>query len=190
MTALYDAIGYTVDRYKNTDVGSTTIVAILTDGEENSSHKYNGPSVQKLLKDVQEELEWEVMFLGANLDVRGFATAAGIKLNNTTAYEYSKKGLRDVLRSASYKAGMTRGMGYDLGGGVMMNASNADSLGGMSALYSATASSVSGELNQVESVVVGNVITGLPKTGLPEAIVKAKKSPDAPNETAKSDDKK
>lgn len=129
MTALYDAIGYTVDRYK-TKKANKTIVAILTDGEENSSRTYQPHVVQQLLKTVQDEGKWEVLFLGANLDTAKFANSAGIKLSNTTGYDYTKKGVFDAINTASFAASAMRGATLNVAGSVM-DASNLD----MSTIY-------------------------------------------------------
>lgn len=118
MTALYDAIGYTVDRYK-TKKANKTIVAVLTDGEENASRKYLPYTVQQLLKSVQDEGKWEVLFLGANLDTAKFATSAGIKLNNTTGYDYTKKGVFDAINTASFAASAMRGATLNVNGSLM-----------------------------------------------------------------------
>jgi Mg-chelatase subunit ChlD len=119
MTALYDAIGYTVERYKHAKKSEKTIVAILTDGQENASRKYNSYLVSQMLKEVQDEGKWEVLFLGANLDTAKFATGAGIKLSNSTSYDYTKKGLVDVIASASYATSAMRGATINVGGSMM-----------------------------------------------------------------------
>lgn len=129
MTALYDAIGYTIDRFK-TKKAQKTIIAVLTDGAENASRRYNGPAVQQLIKDVEGEGGWEVLFLGANLDTTKFANSAGIKLNNSTSYEFSKKGMTDVITAASYATSAMRGATLNVGGS-MMDSSNMS----MSAIY-------------------------------------------------------
>lgn len=64
-TALYDAIGSTLTKHK--DSGLKTIVTILTDGQENSSKEFSKSKVAELIKDVQDNLNWEVIFLAANL---------------------------------------------------------------------------------------------------------------------------
>lgn len=64
-TALYDAIGTTITKHK--DSGLKTIVTVLTDGQENSSKEYSKSKVAELIKDVQDNLNWEVIFLAANL---------------------------------------------------------------------------------------------------------------------------
>lgn len=125
MTALHDAIGYTVERYKHAKKSEKTIVAVLTDGRENASRKYNAPSVQKMLKEVQDEGKWEVLFLGANLDTTAFANSTGVKLNNSTSYDYTKKGLVDVIASASLATSAMRGATVGLGN-LEMTAANMD----------------------------------------------------------------
>lgn len=118
MTALYDAIGYTVDRFKHKKA-QKTIIAVLTDGAENASRRYNGAAVQQLLKDVEGEGGWEVLFLGANLDTAKFANSAGIKLSNTTGYDYTKKGLTDVINAANFATSAMRGATLNVGGRSM-----------------------------------------------------------------------
>lgn len=130
MTALYDAIGLTVDRYKKDSKAEKTIVAILTDGEENSSRQYAAHQVHQMLKDVQDEGEWEVMFLGANLDSKKFAAQVGIKLNNTANYDYTKKGMFDAINTVNFAASAMRGASLSVGG-AMMSAKNLD----MTTLY-------------------------------------------------------
>jgi Mg-chelatase subunit ChlD len=132
MTALYDAIGYTVERYKHAKKSEKTIVAVLTDGQENASCKYKSWDVQQMLKEVQDEGKWEVLFLGANLDTAKFATSAGIKLSNSTDYDYTKKGMVDVINSASYATSVMRGRSINVSGS-MMDAGNLN----MASIYDA-----------------------------------------------------
>ena len=126
MTALYDAIGYTVDRYKAAPKSEKTILAILTDGAENASRKYNQWKVQEMLKAVQTEGEWEVLFLGANIDTAKTAVDMGIKLNRTVDYDYTKKGIVDSIHTASFAASIARGATVTLGDGLMMNSASAN----------------------------------------------------------------
>lgn len=44
------------------------IVVVVTDGEENSSQKYNVTEVRNLTKMLTSELDYEMVFLGANFD--------------------------------------------------------------------------------------------------------------------------
>jgi len=74
-TALLDAVGGAIDRVgkrlANTPEHarpSKVIMAILTDGEENSSRTYNTIQVGDMIKHQQEFYQWEFIFLGANMD--------------------------------------------------------------------------------------------------------------------------
>ena len=72
MTALYDAIGRTVDkvlkRQSSQRQSPRTLLVINTDGLENSSHEYNADTLKALLERLQSEHQWEVLYLGANQD--------------------------------------------------------------------------------------------------------------------------
>lgn len=131
MTALYDAIGFTIDRYKESRVGEKTIMAIMTDGQENASRTYSLSLVKQKILQAQES-SWEILFLGANLDSQEFAKTAGIKLNNVTDYTYTSKGLSDAYTTATMAASAYRGMSLNVGG-QLMNANNFNA----TALYTA-----------------------------------------------------
>ncbi len=84
-TALLDAVGETVDRVeliqdhlKKEDVPKHTVLAITTDGMENSSMKYDYKTIKQKLDMVQNEKGWEVVFLGANIDAKRFGQSIGI----------------------------------------------------------------------------------------------------------------
>src|ERR1017187_1456227 len=71
MTALYDAVGKTIARFKDDNPKNTkTIVQILTDGQENSSKEYSFTQVQELIKEVEEKHGWDVFFIGANMNTQ------------------------------------------------------------------------------------------------------------------------
>lgn len=90
MTALNDAIGKTIniiqDRLKNTkkkDVPSKTLVAIVTDGQENASKEYTGEMIKNLIKDLEVKKKWTFLYIAANQDVVKEAHTRGISVNNT-----------------------------------------------------------------------------------------------------------
>lgn len=134
MTALYDAIGMTINRYKHAKKSEKTIVAILTDGAENASRQYNSWTIQQMIKEVQDEGKWELLFLGANLDTAKFVRDAGLKMSNSTGYDYTKKGMGDIINAASYATSAMRGATLNVGG-AMMDASNLN----MASLYQTVA---------------------------------------------------
>jgi hypothetical protein len=67
-TPLYDAVGNTL----NDMIGGAMFVVIITDGQENSSREYNRDSVQALIAE-RENLGWDFIFLGADIDAWGDA---------------------------------------------------------------------------------------------------------------------
>lgn len=59
-TALYDAIGSAINRYRN-ETGVTMV--ITTDGMENSSKEYNRETVVKLIDEQKKKKDWNFIYL-------------------------------------------------------------------------------------------------------------------------------
>jgi uncharacterized protein YegL len=98
-TALLDAIGKTVDKVDkrnatrkaaNEEIPRMTIMAILTDGEENASTEYRRDQIKTLLTEKQEKENWKIIYLGANVDA--FAEARSMGISQQTTYTYSSSG--------------------------------------------------------------------------------------------------
>lgn len=77
-TALLDAMGRTIDSLRNRNVEGKVIVAIVTDGHENLSREYTGERIPTMVKQCTDELEWEFVYLGADLDAFDIARQTGI----------------------------------------------------------------------------------------------------------------
>lgn len=91
-TALLDAIGQTVHHISHIhkyarpeDVPAHTIFVITTDGMENASHEFTAEKVKKMIKKKQE-IGWEFLFLGANIDAVSTAKSFGIREDNAVNY--------------------------------------------------------------------------------------------------------
>ena len=102
-TSLYDAIGDTIAKYLAvpTDEDTKTIFAVLTDGEENTSKEFSGKAVADLIKKVETEHQWEVMFLGANINVEQIATQLNVQTSKFAAFAASGKGIDDTFKSVN-----------------------------------------------------------------------------------------
>jgi len=118
-TALLDAIGETMNRAKRDQESlklDKVVVAILTDGEENSSSDFTYAQCKALIE-AQEAKGWDVLFLGANIDVAREVNRLGLKsakaVNMSTAYAAGN--LDAVYSAVSRGIGMSRG-GVDLNG--------------------------------------------------------------------------
>lgn len=92
-TALIDAIGYSIKHidsvYKyirEEDIPEHTLFVIITDGYENASHVYSSDEVKKMIKDRQDNKNWEFLFIGANIDA--VETASNIGIDREYAFNY------------------------------------------------------------------------------------------------------
>lgn len=93
MTSLYDAIGSTFDmlgkEFSKTKP-EKVIVAVLTDGEENSSSDYTLKNVREMITHQQEKYGWEIIYLGANQD--SFAEGQNLNINAKDISNYAATG--------------------------------------------------------------------------------------------------
>ena len=108
MTALYDAIGETIESEDDSDV----IFIILTDGLENSSRKYTRSKIRKLVKE-KEAKGWKFIYLGANQD--SYAESNNIGLNARVSYDYeaNARGLNTLMETVSDTVRCMRTQSFD-----------------------------------------------------------------------------
>ena len=100
MTALFDAVGRTIADIKTTkQPNEKVIIAILTDGHENASKEYQGQQVADLIKEVEDVLGWEVLFLGANIDVTKVAQQLNIKGGKFATFAASSAGMDGATKA-------------------------------------------------------------------------------------------
>jgi len=96
-TALYDGIGQTVlhleEAYaRQSDVPTTFVIVVLTDGYENSSNLFNLQQVRSLIQRLEATEKWTFSFIGATLDAIEVAQTMAIKANNS--YSFEKKSMK------------------------------------------------------------------------------------------------
>jgi len=100
-TPLYDAIGDTISNVPEN--ATESVLVVLTDGEENSSHEHTFESIIKLIEN-KKELGWKFVFLATGLTEvnRAVVYAAGVNLNFNTTYSgvQDSKGICSVMNSA------------------------------------------------------------------------------------------
>ena len=109
-TALLDAIGRTIDELgarlaalSEKDRPLQVIVAILTDGLENSSQDYTWQQIADVIKQQSEQYRWTFLFLGANQDAIATAAQMNIKATNAAAYVADAAGLHASASSLTRK---------------------------------------------------------------------------------------
>ena len=102
MTAMLDAIGEVINRVqdRHDDLGAEkpeeVLFVITTDGEENSSRKFQKSQIEKMIKHQTNSHGWKFMFLGANMDAVKEAESIGISRDYSTNYTYTSKGVSDT----------------------------------------------------------------------------------------------
>jgi len=113
MTALHDAIGRLV-----TDAGQslaalpedrrpgTVIVAIMTDGLENSSKEWTGPSVKALVEQQTRQWGWQFLYMGADQDAVEVGQTLGVAAGSSVTYGRGKS--RQAMAAASGKIAKLR----------------------------------------------------------------------------------
>ena len=111
MTALNDAIGITIDktdlRHANLEKEETpdnVIVAILTDGMENSSREYSPAHIKRKIKIHENKHSWKFIFLAANQDAVLTGRDYGIKDDYSMDFDADEDGIKmsfNIINEAS-----------------------------------------------------------------------------------------
>lgn len=115
-TALLDAIGQTIESEirkfeslpENERPGLVSLV-ILTDGAENRSQHYTKTRVRELLASVQDDLNWQVIYLGANQDSFAEAGDFGIDQRMSADWRATGESTRNTMSATSSLLNRTRG---------------------------------------------------------------------------------
>ena len=108
MTALYDAIGEAITTKKNKPNCKKVICVILTDGQENSSTKYDKLTINSMIHEMEILHKWKFVFLGANQDVYSSGKGLGIAPQNCAEFMCTKNGLLNLTRQTSATIGNYR----------------------------------------------------------------------------------
>lgn len=91
-TPLYDAIGLSckeISRALKSDPDAKVSVTIITDGYENDSKEWNGPTIKKLIESLKAE-GWLFAYIGADHDVE--KAAMTISIENTLTFDKTPQG--------------------------------------------------------------------------------------------------
>ena len=109
-TALLDAVGRTIEttekkvsKQRIEDNPDGVIIAILTDGLENSSTDYTRQKIFDLIQEKREKHGWEFIFLGANQDAMREARHLAISPDDAMSFVRSKEGMRHAFDAMSVR---------------------------------------------------------------------------------------
>jgi hypothetical protein len=105
-TNLLDAIGDTINNVNSVLAGNKkkdrpgVIITIMTDGEENSSRRFNNQQIKDMVA-AAEAADWTFVFLGANIDAFSVGSTFGMGLSNSVNYSTANMGATMASVSAS-----------------------------------------------------------------------------------------
>lgn len=113
-TPLHGAIGRTIEdtgrRFhgmQDHDRPEKVVFLIITDGEENSTHKYewskpwSASKVKEMIERQTSAYKWHFVYIGANQDAIVNAAKMGIAASNALNYTSNAEGTQKLYRSAS-----------------------------------------------------------------------------------------
>ena len=115
VTALYDAIGKTINNVKAThrklgvEAPAKVLVCIVTDGYENASKEYSLNDVEKLIKNCEKD-DWNFIYLAANQDAFEVGRGFGISGSNTYTYTATLDGVANMSNTLNNASVMYRSM--------------------------------------------------------------------------------
>ncbi len=123
-TALHDAIGKAVTA-KGEELAAlpedkrpgSVVVLVLTDGWENSSKEWTGDAVKKLVKQQQDDYEWNFIFMGSNQDAVLVGATLGFLPTNSLTYTGANTQSAFASAAAStatYRSARAAGQTYDV----------------------------------------------------------------------------
>ncbi len=107
-TALLDALGSTIDTVGAKLAGmpederpEKVIFLVITDGEENSSHRFTIDQIKSKVEHQRDVYKWEFVFIGANIDAFHEGQSLGISAANSVSYNATKGGTHQLYGSVS-----------------------------------------------------------------------------------------
>jgi hypothetical protein len=104
MTALYDAIGYTMritDDFVAANKPDQVLFVIMTDGEENSSREFTSHRIHQMIQDRQNVASYEFIYLGANQDSYVTSQQMGMRQGRSVDYAATHDGSLAAMKKAS-----------------------------------------------------------------------------------------
>jgi hypothetical protein len=97
-TALLDA-GAELAALPEHDRPGTVIVAVMTDGQENASRRWNHPAVKALVQQQATAYSWQFLYMGA--DQNAIEVGASLGVNRDHAVTYGRGHTEEMLTTTS-----------------------------------------------------------------------------------------
>jgi uncharacterized protein YegL len=117
MTALYDAIGQTIDltgvrlaEMPEAERPEQVLIVIQTDGEENQSYKYSLEKIQSMIKHQKDVYNWDFIFMGQGID--SFAVSKNLGINAKSTFDFSSLSAKNAYAVMDSYIGVARSVGH------------------------------------------------------------------------------
>ena len=116
-TALYDAIGKTINKVKakhaqlGNEAPAKILVCIVTDGKNNASHEYTRDGIKGLIKEC-ENINWNFVYLAANQNAFEVGSSFGVSAGNTMTFAASGAGASAMSATLNNVSTSYRSMSY------------------------------------------------------------------------------
>lgn len=111
MTALYDAMGRTIDGYgqylanlSEDERPERILLVTITDGQNNASSQYTMKDIQEKVKHQTEKYGWDFVFLGSNIDAWEAGGSLGVVASSTLQFANAAGSVQNAFRSLSDNA--------------------------------------------------------------------------------------
>jgi hypothetical protein len=99
MTALYDAIGMSINNKRKNEEYDNVICVILTDGMENSSKEFDCKTIKNMIKEMEDKHKWKFVYVAANQDAFSVGETFGVK--NCANFIPTGEGFCEMTREIS-----------------------------------------------------------------------------------------
>lgn len=117
-TALLDAVGTAINtmgmkfhEMPEAKRPGTVIIAVVTDGMENTSHEFSQPQIKRMVEHQQANYGWTFTFLGANIDAVSVGRGLGVPVASSLTYDANGQGVNASFAAASTAMSTLRGGG-------------------------------------------------------------------------------
>jgi hypothetical protein len=105
-TALYDAVGITLEPFKDE---YNVVVMIVTDGEENSSRVWSLDRMKKFIADQKQGKGWKFHYLSSDIDTWGQGNTMGISYQSNVLIGKPSMGSHLTTDTCNVVIGVSRG---------------------------------------------------------------------------------
>lgn len=97
-TAMYDAVGFAINKLKDRkDIDNDTtssLLIVVSDGQENASREFSSHSLAGVVKKLSDTKRWTITYLGANQDLSEVSQSSGLLRSNMATFDsHSTKGV-------------------------------------------------------------------------------------------------